>query len=156
MAQMNALSNARDLIHLGPLIAYRTPLVSFSASGDTKVDYITGRMRRLASYIYYLPPRSGHNPTLDSTIACAAAALRAIRGVADRETATNTVWGSYGKALFGLRSDLQSKELSVAAETLCATELLSYCEVSFGRNVLFKGSFMWQFPNQRSGSHSHC
>ncbi len=149
MPQINALSNARDIIFLGPLIAYRTPLLSSSASGDTKVDYIAGRMRRLASYIYYLPPRSGHNPTLDDTIACAAAALRAVNGVADREKTTNAAWSAYGKALCGLRADLQSAERSVTAETLCTTELLSYCEVSFKHNLFIK-----VFPFRHSTNHS--
>ncbi len=127
--QINGTSEIRDLLLIGPMVASKVFYSHSSDPGDTKMDYLVGRMRRLSSYIYHIPARSGRSSTLDNAVGCCAMALRTIQGSENRLTDPKA-WYMYGEALRELRGDLQSAERSLLPETLCATELLSYFEVS--------------------------
>lgn len=61
----------------------------------------------------------------------------------DREKRLDVVWRPYGRAVQGLRSDLQSSERCLLPETLCTAELLGFVEVSIASEnmVLFSTSY---------------
>lgn len=125
--ELDGSSDARDLLLLVPYAASG----ALFGSAAVEADYLISRLKGVFSYsyIYHLPSRLGQSTTLDNAISCTAAALRCVYGRAsDPEKAAGAAWKLYGKALQGLRNDLQSSECSVLAETLCATGLLSFFE----------------------------
>ena len=134
LPQLNGSAECRDLILLGPSISARDLLPTSFLPRDAKAHYLTARSKRLASYAYHIPCRAGSSMALDSAVACVAAALREFSA---HEAPPWTFACSakslslYGLALQSLHAALEDAKLSVAAETLCATELLGLFEVQF-------------------------
>ena len=130
--ELNGTAECRDLILLGPVVSARDSHPKIFSPQDAKAQFMMTRSKRLGSFIFHIPARSGRNTTLDSAVACVAAALREF--CASEATPLHFVCSSkslslYGVALHNLHTALADPELSVKAETLCATELLGVFEV---------------------------
>ncbi len=86
--------------------------------------------RRLFSFI---PSRYGHVASITHATDCLIARIRqfaqAAAGRSPEEDAA--ALNSYTKALRSLRDDINDENLRMLPETLCATELLGFFEVSF-------------------------
>lgn len=126
----NGSSDVRDLLYLVPLM--NSTLKSTSDDPRKAVRMMTEGM------LGYLPSRAGHNLALDAAAGCVAAAVRnacETSAVAQTdclfiEKANTKTLKLYAYALQCLQRAVNDPEQSVSSETLCATELLCYFEVS--------------------------
>lgn len=132
LPQLDGSAACRDIILLGPLLSSRDLHPSSLLPHEAKAQFLMSRSKRLASYVFHIPSRSGHNSTLDSAVACVAAVVREVysyEGTPSKFRCSAQSLALYGLALQNLHTSLQSAERSLEAETLCATELLGLFEV---------------------------
>lgn len=128
--QMDASADVRDLLYLAPQMPSHVRYTFVTNPENTMAEFIPSTGEQLMLYLKFLPCRLGHNSSLDSTIACLASALRDSRVFDGSQPSVETL-SRYNQALRDLQSSLNDAEESLAAETLCATQLLGIYEVRF-------------------------
>lgn len=125
---LDATADVRDLLYLAPQMPSHVRYTFVTNPENTMAEFIPSTGEQLLLYLKFLPCGLGHSSSLDSTIACLASALRDSRlpehSRSDVQTLTR-----YNQALRDLQSSLNDPEESLAAETLCATQLLGIYEV---------------------------
>lgn len=86
-------------------------------------------MYTYGSFLQHVPSRLGINKALDASVI---ALTEAHSAVCTRSGATPRALITYSDALTTLRMTLDDINKACATETLCATMILSICEVSLG------------------------
>lgn len=126
--QFDAAADVRDLLYLAPQMPSHVRYTFVTNPENTMAEFIPSTGEQLLLYLKFLPCRLGHSSSLDSTIACLASALRDSR-LPDSSRSHVKTLSRYNQALRDLQSTLNDPEESLAAETLCATQLLGIYEV---------------------------
>ena len=132
-----------------PLSLTPTPSPShhdrLAAAFISTLDRITAkgyRLQCMGAFISDIPFRIGHNPALDAAVACLLqchSQLLRDANLSPRLPVT-PIWSSqklpsseYMQALRTLQEVIEHPILGFSTETVCATLLMSYCEVSPSR-----------------------
>jgi hypothetical protein len=90
-------------------------------------------------YLYFVPPRLGHNEALD---AATDTLVTAVSNLTDRNESRNTqLLEKYGRALSALRRCVADPDTAKEPETLCAITFLWNCQVrGLDRSTLWTGN----------------
>lgn len=105
-------------------------------------------LRLIGSFFGILPARLGHNLALDDAVSCLCTIYAGtIPTSYNRYNIDKGIYRSYAKALSSLRASLSDPSLQMESETLCASILLSLCElvvnVNRGKwNHLVQGTYL--------------